>query len=461
MITPRNRLILWTAIVFLACALVYAAEPATAAVSLLIVLAFLLLVAADAALAPARLDAFRAGFGALPSTSEKDRAAAEPVVFRLTKDRENPVALYVANSAASARTLRIALALPSDIESPFETQTVLLQPGLAPRRVDWPCTPRKRGQFTLENIYLETPSPLGFWDVRKTAPGRAELRAYPNLLAERSRLAAIFLNRGNLGLHAQRRVGKGREFEQLREYIPGDGFEDIHWKATARRARPVTKVYQVERTQEIYVVVDASRLSARLAPSADGKTMVSQLDRFLDAALVLGLVAQKQGDLFGLVTFSDRVDGFVQARNGQAHFNAVRDTLYTLQPKEMDPDFDELCSFIRLRLRRRALLFFLTNLDDPVLAEHLTRSLDLLNRRHLVLVNMITPEGVRPLFSNPNVSTVDDVYAHLSGHEQWRNLRELQRVLHRRGVTMSLLNDATLTLDLVSQYMSVKQRQLL
>src|SRR5439155_1828093 len=125
-------------------------------------------------------------------------------------------------------------------------------------------------------------------------------------------LAALFLHRGAFGLHAERQVGKGREFEKLREYVPGDGYDEIHWKATAKRGRPITKVFQIERTQEIYVVIDASRLSARsvkggrprdedrkadamrlphpLQPSTiDAPPSATVLERFVTAALVLGL----------------------------------------------------------------------------------------------------------------------------------------------------------------------------
>src|SRR5207249_6090507 len=89
----------------------------------------------------------------------------------------------------------------------------------------------------------------------------------PNLFSERKQLVALFLNRGTFGLHAQRQIGKGRDFEKLREYIPGDSFDEIHWKASAKRGRPVTKVFQIERTQEVYVIIDASRLSARSVES--------------------------------------------------------------------------------------------------------------------------------------------------------------------------------------------------
>ena len=127
----------------------------------------------------------------------------------------------------------------------------------------------------------------------------------------------------------------------------------------------------------------------------------------------------------------------------------------------MNPDFEELCTFIRLRLRRRALLIFLTNLDDPVLAESFSKNLELLANRHLVMVNMITPSHVRPIFSQGRVKTLGEIYHHLGGHLQWNTLRETQRNLHRHGVEMHLASHETLCADMVSQYVSVKQRQAL
>jgi uncharacterized protein (DUF58 family) len=179
------------------------------------------------------------------------------------------------------------------------------------------------------------------------------------------------------------------------------------------------------------------------------------------AALVLGLAAEQQGDLFGLLTFADQVERFVRARNGRAHYNACRDAIYTLEPRQVTPDFDELASFIRLKLRRRALLVFLTALDDPVLSESFVRSMDLLSRQHLVLVNMMKPPGADPLFSVGEVEQADDLYQRLGGHLQWHNLRELEKTLQRRGAQFALLENEKLCPQLVSQYLSVKQRQLL
>ncbi len=404
----------------------------------------------------------------------------------MSRDREGRIELRVRNPGQKPKTIRLALAFPDEIESVQEDVSIAL-PGEAEwSRFEWSCVPRKRGSYRLDAAYVETGSPLGFWAARKRVAANSELRVYPNLFNERRNLAALFLHRGAFGLHAQRQLGKGREFEKLREYLPGDSFDDVHWKATARRGRPVTKVFQIERTQEVYVIIDASRLSARpsegrgsriggrgsrveglesaagfFPTTHDPRPSATTLERFITAALVLGLAAEQQGDLFGLLSFTNKVERFVRAKNGKAHFSACRDALYTLEPQIVAPDYDELCTFIRLRLRRRALLVFLTSLDDPVLAESFVRNIEMVRRQHLVMVNMLQLPGVAPVFTNPNVASVDDLYQELGGHMLWQNLRELDRTLQRRGVRFSLLKNERLSAELVSQYLSVKQRQLL
>ncbi len=463
MIVPRNRLLLWAGIVLVPFALLGSVDPALVPVSLIAISGFLVVVGID---------------GLLAARGWRGILIELPATARMSQDRPSQIEVKIRNTRQRAQSLRLALALPREIESFQEDFRIRVPAGSEWSRVFWPCIPRRRGSYPVTTTCLETSSPMGFFSARSTQKAATELRVYPNLAEDRKQLAALFLNRGAFGLHAQRQVGKGREFEKLREYVPGDGFDEIHWKATARRGRPITKVFQIERTQEIYVILDASRLSARKVPRRGragtedvgealrlkpqtGPSEATILERYITAALVLGLAAEQQGDLFGLLTFSNGIDGFLRAYNGKSHYNACRDALYTLQPKIVSPDYDELSTFIRLRLRRRALLVFLTSLDDPVLAQSFVRNLDLVCRQHLILVNMIQPPGVAPLFTNQAVASVDDLYAQLAGHLQWQKLGALEKVLKRRGVQFSLLENERLSADLVSQYLRVKRRQLL
>lgn len=453
MIVPRQKLIYWTGIVMLPLSLMAAFDPSMTTQALIIAGAFLLLAALDATLALGSLDGVR---------------AALPRIVRLTKDREGQIEIEIENDREGAKRLRLGLSLPDEMHSSSLDMAVVLPEGSRSSRVFWPLTALVRGNFFLENVYLETASPMGFWDLRKTSAGRTEVRVYPNIMGEHQSLAALFLNRGMAGIHSQRQVGKGREFEKLREYVHGDSYEDVHWKATAKRGRPITKIFQIERTQELYVIIDASRLSSRRVemrrpgdPEKPGATEVAQLERFIVAAMVMGLAAERQGDRFGVLAFSDQVNKFIRAKNGKAHYSSCRDALYGLFPRMTNPDFGEVSAFIRQRLRRRALLIFLTNLDDPVLAESFVHNLDVLSRHHLVLVNMLAAPGVAPIFSSPQVANVDDIYTRLGGHIQWQKLQELTKVMKRRGVSMNLLDNEMMCPQLVSQYISIKRRQLI
>ena len=111
----------------------------------------------------------------------------------------------------------------------------------------------------------------------------------------------------------------------------------------------MTKVFQIERTQEVMVVLDASRLT--LVRGADGNTL---LERFVNAALVLALATRQQGDLFGLAVFSDRLLRFAKPQSGKGHFQVCRDLLYTVEPSAVAPDFHEIATALRLRLQRVA-----------------------------------------------------------------------------------------------------------
>jgi uncharacterized protein (DUF58 family) len=379
-----------------------------------------------------------------------------PELVRFFKDREAEIQIRLHNLSKRSRRLRVGIPAPPGLESAEEEQVVDLPEGADLAEFPWTWMPHRRGRYRCNICYLESASPLGLWTVRRREPIALEIRVYPNLRRQDDLRA---LRRGVEGFHALRQVGRGREFEKLREYVPGDGFDEIHWKATARRGRPITKVFQVERTQEIYVVIDASRLSAR--PASQNKDDETALERAIAAGLIVGAAAERRGDLFGLAAFSDNVEAFVRARNGKAHYAACRDAIYELQPRSASPDFDEIATFLRLRLRRRAMLLFLTSLDDPVLAESFGRAMHLLSSRHLVMAGMLRPPAAQPLFHDPEVETPADVYRQLAGHISWKRLRELESTLARRGVRLTLLDPEKYSSGLIQLYDEVKQRQLL
>ena len=454
-VIPSPRLILTSALVFVPAAIIVAAAPNHGIWGMLLSIVFVAIACMDAIASRHLLDGIQLSL---------------PAVLRVSLGREVNAPVQVDRSAGSPERLQIGLALPRIGIKGEIVRDVKLEGQDGSHFFSWPLHGLRQGQWQLKCCYLETASRFGLWGMRQQRDLDTEIRIYPSLLRERRQLSGLFLNRG-IGIHVQRQVGKGKEFEQLRDYLPGDSMEDIHWKASARRNSPITKVYQIERTQQVYVVLDASRLSGRrLLNQPDERSESNEkfeldsssiLERFTVATLLLALAAERQGDHFGLISFDNRIRSFIPAKSGKAHFGTCRDAIYNLKTSLVSPDFNEVFTFIGSRLRRRALLVFLTSLDDPLLAESFSDSIEIISRRHIVLVNMLKTEGIDPLFSNASVNTLDDVYARLSGHLIWRRIREVEKVLHHRGIRFALMENANLCPELIGRYLDIKRRQVL
>lgn len=379
-----------------------------------------------------------------------------PARIRLSCQRKGSIPVILSGEDGPAR-ITLALDLPSSIAPEDEMVKVSLN-GSARIQIQLPVRPTLRGRFSIPLAMIACDSRFGFWEMCQARPLTTEILVYPDLQVEHKTMAALFLPQSVIGINNRRQVGQGREFEKLREYLPGDALDMIHWKATAKRNIPMSKVYQAERVQEVYTLIDSARLSGQ---PISGATSEGRIEAFIRAALVMGVATRHQGDKFGLVTFSHKVDTFLRAKSGKGHFNCCRDKLYTLETKRVTPDFQELTIFIRKRLKKRALLIIMTSLDDPILAEELIRSIEMITKHHLVMVMVMNPPTARPLFADDNVDTRDDINQRMVGHFQNQNLVNLEQKLKHLGVTLLRCDRTTLSLQMVQHYMSVKARQIL
>lgn len=396
---------------------------------------------------------------------------AMPAQVRTSKGKTFTIDAVLTQPDSACRILHVGLPFPAQLkpdgDEPIQSIAMPTEGGSV--ALSWKARALERGRFKIPTCHLETPSLLGFWEGRRTLECECEVRVFPDLSRERHVLAPLFFRRGAVGLHQVRQVGKGREFEQLRAYLPGDSYSDIYWKGTAKRLFPVTMVHQIERTQEIHVVVDISRRSARELEaltnprSQNHEPLAStQCERFLQAAMVLALAAQQQGDRFGLITFSDQVHTTIPAGRGHAHYNACRDALYQLQPRRVSPDFEELFIHLGNRLRQRALIILLTDLGEPWLAESFAETMGLAAKKHVVLVQSLGSPDVQPLFQkNDAVASEEALYQKLAGHLMWAGLQDTTRTLKQAGVHLTSSSQENLVADAVSQYLNVKKRQLI
>jgi uncharacterized protein (DUF58 family) len=315
--------------------------------------------------------------------------------------------------------------------------------------------PRERGRTALGTAFFWFESPLGFIRRRMLFGERTPVRVMPDLgglerggdLARRTRLLEA-------GLRKIRRRGVGTEFESLREYSSGDSFRAIDWKATARRGKVMVAQYEVERSQQIVVALDAGRLmSARLGDRR-------KLDYAVSAALSISSIAALADDRVGVHAFASMTLAAIAPQRGPAHVAALTDVLSDLEPHFEESDYERAAIELRRRYHKRSLIVVFTDLFDPVASGAVLASLALLSPHHLVLVVLMNDAAITQA---REVNPADAGDAHRAGVAvTLANERERAvALLRQRGIGVVDVPASELSIALLDAYVEIKSRSLL
>ena len=469
MIVPTKRFIFLSGILLISASLLAIGYPAVAPYGILVLVVFFSAVVADIFWGKSRLDHLT--------------VSAVPVI-RMASERWSEFSVLFEKSADQDLRLHVMPVLPEVLRLRHKTYGVHIKKEQTTAAMAVECWAGRRGRFEFKVCYVGIYSALGMWIVRQKYRIECEIRVYPNLISGQKHVLGLF-HRRDWGWRNLRKIGKGREFEQLREYLPGDSYEDMDWKATARRRFPIVRDFEIEQSQEIYMILDASRLSTRpFKPDnhkrknqegAQGTGHVADklpfsaktiFEHYIIGALTMAMAADRAADRYGLLLYGAKPDIFIKAGRGKSHYNACAEALYNYMPRAVSPDFEDLFAFIGSNIRKRALLVFLTCLDDPLLSESFVNAMQTVSQQHVIMVNMMRPKGAHALFMSPLTSEDDkdsdkQIYQKLLGHMIWSSLSATRRKLYQYGAGFKLLNGTQLSSQLIEQYREVKQRQIL
>lgn len=241
--------------------------------------------------------------------------------------------------------------------------------------------PTERGEYDFGLIRIFVSSPISLLQRRFSLGQPRQVKVYPSyLMLTRYELLAISNNLTELGIKKIRRVGNHTEFEQIRDYVTGDDFRLINWKATARTSRLMVNVYQDERSQQVFSIIDKGRV---MQQAFRGMTY---LDYAINASLVLSYMAMRKEDKAGIVTFSSRFEDFVPASRHTGHMQNILEILYRQQTRFAESDYSALVDGVNLHVSKRSLLVLYTSFANRVSMERQLPYLLQLNRRHRLLV---------------------------------------------------------------------------
>lgn len=258
--------------------------------------------------------------------------------------------------------------------------------------VTWRLTPVVRGDLLLGPVHLRLHGPLKLCARQVVVPVLSPVKVYPDLTALSRDALELSRARDDEARRVIRRPAEGREFESLREYQPGDDRRTLDWKATARRGRPMVRVHQPERNQQVLLLLDCGRHMAGETSSIPARR---KLDFAVDAALRVAKVSLDQGDLVGVMAFGASVKAWLPAAKGADALKAICALLYRVEATLEESDYGAAIDLAFARGRKRSLVLLFTDLLDAQTSAALVKRTLKLVPRHLPIVACLVDEDLR------------------------------------------------------------------
>lgn len=332
--------------------------------------------------------------------------------------------------------------------------SITLPPNRARYRV-YHVLPHHRGENRFGKVYLRSKSRFGLWQLHHETELPAAVKIYPDIQAVHAMELLARKNRvAELGLRLSRLVGRGNEFERLREYRREDEYRWIDWKATSKHRKLISREYTVERNQNILIVLDAGR---SMCNETDG---ITHLDRGLNAAIILSYIALRQGDYVGLMSFSNKIERCIGPLRGQRSIQTLIRNVYDLTPRYEASDYGMMVEELRRRFRKRSLVVLISHALDELHLSTISTHMRQIRSPHLVLGAFLRNV---PLYERLGVIPRNDPEAFqvAAAAEMIASQRVQIAELQEQGLFTIESLPEELSADLISQYLEIKARHLL
>jgi uncharacterized protein (DUF58 family) len=390
-------------------------------------------------------------------------------------DSETEIQLAVEHSAQTILECHLVDDLPDALVAAPATHDLRVFPRIR-ATLRYKIEPRDRGDVRAGAVYIRYASPLGLVERWAMAPLEQPVRVYPALRQGEDQ--EIFLARGRqieLQLRRARERGLGRDFESLREYLEGDDLRDVCWTATARRGQLVTRRYQTERSQAVWIVLDAGRLlrgrilAQSEVESAHATEPVSErgsnfdrrghskLDYACSTAVALAQLALFSGDRVGLLVYGQNVQQRVLPGRGHAHLRQIVEALSQARAELSEADHLRATATLNRWQPRRALILWITDLAETAIRpEVIDGAMQLLHRHVLLFVAMAQPDVAA--IANARPKNVEEMFRASAAQELTTRRELLLARLRDQGALTLDLDPAQVTSAVLNQYLRVKER---
>lgn len=378
--------------------------------------------------------------------------ATREIAERLSNGDENKAVIEIRNNYDYKASCTVIDELPFQLQERKWKRKITIDAGET-AFINYTVRPQERGEYEFGNINVYVDGPLRLVKRRYIFKREKQVKVYPSYIQmRRYQLIAVGTHVPETGVKRIRRLGHSMEFEQIKEYVRGDDYRTINWKATARHGDFMVNSFTDERSQQIYCVVNKGRV---MKMPFNGMTL---LDYAINAALVLSNVALQKHDKAGLICFGRYIDAFVAADKKPTQINQILETLYRQETDFLEPDFEQLFSAVRNRITHRSLLILFTNFES---FESLERELPFLKRLahyHLLMVVFFENTELRQLSEEP-AHSVEDIYIKTIAAKYRYEKQLIVKELQKHGIVAVLSSPQNLTVNSLNKYLELKTKQ--
>lgn len=367
---------------------------------------------------------------------------------------DNPIKLSVRNYYQFEVKLMIIDEVPAQFQMREASFHVKLKSGGA-ELINYMLRPVKRGEYHFGKLNVLAQSPLGIISRRFQFADPVMVPVYPSFIQMRKyELLAISNDLTMQGIKKIRKLGHNQEFEQIKEYVSGDDFRTVNWKATARRAQLMVNTYQDEKSQQVYSLIDKSRI---MKMPFEG---MSLLDYSINATLALSNIAMKKGDKAGLISFQHKVNTVLPASRRNKQMQLIQESLYNQKTAYKESDFSRLFVAVKRKLTQRSLLMLYTNFESMAGLERQLPFLRSLSRSHVLVVIFFQNTELTDLLESKPKS-VKDIYFKTIAEKYDHEKRLIVKELRKHGIYSVLTAPKDLTINTINKYLELKSRGLI
>ena len=366
----------------------------------------------------------------------------------------NSVKLFVENQSNLLLKLSIADELPVQFQQRDFEIKISLAAGEA-YLAENKFSPLTRGVYHFGNLNVFVSTRLGLVERRLIFEQPQAVDVYPSILQMKQyELRAMHHIAHDTGIKKMRRIGHSYEFEQIKNYVPGDDFRSINWKASSRRATLMVNQYEDERSQQVYCIVDKSRA---MRMPFEG---LSLMDYAINTSLAISNIILKKQDKAGLLTFSDVMGATIKAERDSGQLNRILESLFREKERPVESNYELLYEAVRRLIGARSLLILFSNFESSYALDRALPTLRRLSRAHLLVVVFFENTEIRKL-ANETVQTTADVYRQTVARQFLQDKKEMVTRLRQYGIQAVLTKPQDLTLNTINKYLELKSRGLI